>query len=151
MIERGVLVWKSKNMKSFQQLFLNLVAIWLKRTEELMCFTTSLNLIAKRRREYMQEAGKNLRRPVLQDFIKRCGTKSAWVAPLFILTVMCAILLLCWKTSCFFTLWSYRKHIYIAELDPILTYFWGIHYLVIMLSNFLSQYIAELYPILKHC
>ena len=44
MIETGVLVWKSKNMKSYQASFFSaLVAKCLKLNDEFTCFTTSPN------------------------------------------------------------------------------------------------------------
>ena len=64
--------------------------------------------------------------------------------------IVYAILLLCWNTTCFITLWSYTQHLYISELCPILTHCWGIPYLDTLLSNSPFQYIAELYPILTH-
>ena len=47
MIETGVLVWKSKNMKPYQPLFFTLVAICLKLNDEFTCPTASPNLNAK--------------------------------------------------------------------------------------------------------
>ena len=46
MIETGVLVWKSKNMKPYHSICFALVAICLKLYDELMCLTASLNLNA---------------------------------------------------------------------------------------------------------
>ena len=45
-----------------------------------------------------------------------------------------AILLLCWNTRCFVTLWSYTQHFYTAELYPIKSHSWLMPYLVILLG-----------------
>ena len=92
---------------------------------------------------------------------------------------MYAILLLCWSTACFITLFSFTQPFYIGELYSILTHCWGIPCPFTLLINSqklilcwatpnpntllrysLSQQIAEqfpisihteLYPILTHC
>ena len=60
MIETGVLVYKSKNMKSYRSfLFLfALVAKCLKLNDEFTCFTASPNLNAKKYWDSMQESGR---------------------------------------------------------------------------------------------
>ena len=83
--------------------------------------------------------------------------------------VVCAILLICWSTTCFITLLSFAQSFYIAQLNPILTHCWGIPYHNTLLRNpqiliccwpipnpntllsfNLTQYIAEHFPISIH-
>ena len=58
MIETGVLVWKSKNMKSYLSIFFALVAKCWKLNDEFTCLTASLNLSTKYCRDYMQKGGR---------------------------------------------------------------------------------------------
>ena len=123
MIETGVLVWKSKNMKSYRSIyFFALVAKCLKLNDEFTCLTASPNLNAKERWDYLQEGGR-----------KYCITE---VYPVLIhWWVLYATLLLCWITACFITLFSFTQPFYKADQYPILTYCRGIPYLITLLSN----------------
>ena len=55
------------------------------------------------------------------------------------------------KYSQIFSRLSFAQQVYIAELDPILTYCWGIPHVIILQNNSQIQYINELSPILTHC
>ena len=56
-IKTGILVWKTKNMKSYRSIFFALVAKCLKLNDELTCLTASRNLKTKFYWDYMQEGG----------------------------------------------------------------------------------------------
>ena len=58
--ETGVLVLKKENKKPNQPIFLNSVALCLKVIDKLICFATSVNLNAKKYREYMQEGSRKI-------------------------------------------------------------------------------------------
>ena len=156
MIETGVLVWKSKNMKSYRSFFFALVAKCLKLNDEFTCLTTSPKLSGKKNWDYLQEGGR-----------KHCITE---IYPVLIhWWKVYAALLLCWSAACFITLLSFTQTFYNAELYPILTHCWGILYLITLLSNShwlilcwaipnpntllrysLFYYIAEHFPISRH-
>ena len=122
MIETGVLVWKSKNMKSYRSIFFALLVKCSKLNDEFNCLTASPKLNAKYCWDYLQEGGR-----------KYCITE---VYPVLIhWWVVYAILLLCWGRAWFITLLSFTQPFYIAELYTILTQCWGITYLIILLSS----------------
>ena len=117
MIKTGILVWKTKNMKSYRSFFFALVAKCLKLNDELTCITASPNLKTNFCGDDKQEGGR-----------KYCITE---VHPFLIhWWVVYAILLLCWSTACFITLLSFTQHFYkllsytqsyyIVEVYPIL-------------------------------
>ena len=96
MIETGVLVWKSKYMKSFRSIFFDLVAKCLKLNDEFTCLTTSPNQNANYCWDYMQEGGR-----------KYCITE---LYPVLIhWRVVYAILLLCWKKPVSLHCWALLK------------------------------------------
>ena len=166
MIETVVLVWNSKNMKSYRSMFFALVAKCLKLKDEFTCLTTSPNWNGKKCWADLHEGGR-----------KYCITE---IYPVLIhWWVVYANLLLCWSTACFITLLRFTQPFYNTELYPILTHCWGIPYLITLLGHSrrlilcwaipnpntllrysLSDYVAEqfpisrhteLYPILTHC
>ena len=52
--------------------------------------------------------------------------------------IVYAILILCWNTPCFITLWGFTQHFYIADPYPILKRCWGIANIKTLLSYNLS-------------
>ena len=50
--------------------------------------------------------------------------------------VVYAIVLLCWSTRCFNTLFSYTQQFLFAEIYTVLTDQWGIHCLITLQSNY---------------
>ena len=147
MIETGVLVWKSKNIKSYQPFFFyfgsnmhkakwwNHVSYGFSYIECQFC------------REFMEEGGWKLSNPIsirwlghLNPNFCYCITEAYPVLKHW--WVVDAILIFCWKTACFITLLSFTQHFHVADLYPIRIHCWGIPYLNTLLSN--SQ-------ILIHC
>ena len=121
MIDTGVLVWKSKNIKSYQpNLFYFGSKMHKAKWWTLVSYGIS-NWMSNNVKNACKKVGENW--ATLSQFddshtqiqtLYYCFTEAYPVSIHW--WVVDAILLLCWNTACFITLLSFTQHFYIAEL-----------------------------------